>query len=175
MTEVDYGGEGHRTQLKDQLINMCIWGAPSPVYKGVEEGDRPALLGAPQGEDSNPSKSRSRRVGRRRERKGKGSAAPHLVQFGLDGEGCGHPLRPFSPFPYGPLRPNTNSRNSPVLRKIPESLGTFPMSEYSHPIYDLYVSTILRLLVMFVISSGTPNNLRSPKHITHIIHIVIEG
>ena len=27
------------------------------------------------------------------------------------------------------------SRNSPVLRKIPESLETFPMSEYSLPIY----------------------------------------
>ena len=61
---------------------------------------------------------------------------PSLVQFGPDhGEGCGHLLRPFSPFPYGPLRPNTNSRNSPVLRKIPESLGTFPKSEYSRPIY----------------------------------------
>ena len=59
-----------------------------------------------------------------------------LAQFGpAHGEGCGHPLRPFSPFPYGPLRPNTNSRNSPVLPKIPESLGTFLMSEYSRPIY----------------------------------------
>ena len=47
-----------------------------------------------------------------------------LLPFGLS------PL-----FPYGPLRPNTNSRNSPVLREIPESLGTFPMSEYSLPIY----------------------------------------
>ena len=47
-----------------------------------------------------------------------------LLPFGLS------PL-----FPYGPIRPNTNSRNSPVLRKIPESLGTFPMSEYSLPIY----------------------------------------
>ena len=51
------------------------------------------------------------------------------------------PLLPFalSPlFPYGPIRPiysPTNSRNSPVLRKIPESLGTFLDSEYSRPIY----------------------------------------
>ena len=36
MTEVDYGGGGHRTRLRDQLV--CLWGAPSPVYKGVEEG-----------------------------------------------------------------------------------------------------------------------------------------
>ena len=47
-----------------------------------------------------------------------------LLPFGLS------PL-----FPYGPIRPNTYSRNSPVLRKIPESLGTFPKSEYSRPIY----------------------------------------
>ena len=45
------------------------------------------------------------------------------------------PYGPFSPFSYGPMRPNTNSRNSPVLRKIPESLGAFPMSGYSRPIY----------------------------------------
>ena len=73
--------------------------------------------------------------GREKEKEGRGHP-PSLVQFGLvHGEGCGHPLGPFSPFPYGPLRPNTNSRNSPVLRKIFESLGTFPKSEYSRPIY----------------------------------------
>ena len=50
MTEMDYGGGGHRTRLKDQLINLCVYGVPpSLVYKGVEEGERPALLGAPQG------------------------------------------------------------------------------------------------------------------------------
>ena len=49
MTEVDYGGGGHRTRLKinDQLV--CSWGAPSPVYKGVEEGERAGLIGAPKG------------------------------------------------------------------------------------------------------------------------------
>ena len=26
--EEDYGGEGHRTRLKDQLINLRLWGAP---------------------------------------------------------------------------------------------------------------------------------------------------
>ena len=34
---------------------------------------------------------------------------------------------------------------------------------------NLYLSTISRLLIMSVISSGTPNNIRSPNHITHII------
>ena len=33
---------------------------------------------------------------------------------------------------------------------------------------NLYLSTISRLLVMSVISSRTPNNIRSPHHITHI-------
>ena len=61
-----------------------------------------------------------------------GGARPSQAQSELD-KGFG--ARPPSPFPYGPLRPNTNSRNSPVLRKIPESLGTFTMSEYSRPIY----------------------------------------
>ena len=76
--------------------------------------------------------------GRGKEKEGR-VRPPSLVQFGPDhGEGCGHLLRPISPFPYGPIRPiysPANSRNSPVLRKIPESLGTFPISEYSLPIY----------------------------------------
>ena len=40
---------------------------------------------------------------------------------------------------------------------------------------NIYLSTISRLLVMSVISSETPNNIRSPNHITHIIlYIVIK-
>ena len=60
-------------------------------------------------------------------RKGQPKGAARLLPFGL-----------FPLFPYGPIRPiysPANSRNSPVLRKIPESLGTFPNSEYSRPIY----------------------------------------
>src|SRR3989337_1327946 len=34
---------------------------------------------------------------------------------------------------------------------------------------NLYLSAISRLPVMSMISSGTPNNIRSPNHITHII------
>src|SRR5918995_2516498 len=38
--EVDYGGGGHRTRLRDQEINCCVSkGCPLPVYKGVEEGE----------------------------------------------------------------------------------------------------------------------------------------
>ena len=42
MIEVDYGGGGHRTRLRDQL--SVFGGPPAPVYKGVEEGEgRPSL------------------------------------------------------------------------------------------------------------------------------------
>ena len=48
MTEVDHGGGGHRTRLKDQLINLCVYGVPpAAVYKGVEEGRVGPLYGAP--------------------------------------------------------------------------------------------------------------------------------
>ena len=39
MIEVDYGGGEHRTRIRDQEINCCVYGVPpSHVYKGVEEG-----------------------------------------------------------------------------------------------------------------------------------------
>ena len=36
------------TALNNQLV--CLWGAPSPVYKGGEEGRANPLYGAPKGE-----------------------------------------------------------------------------------------------------------------------------
>ena len=36
----DYGGGGHRTRLKDQTINCCVYGVPpAPVYKGARGGE----------------------------------------------------------------------------------------------------------------------------------------
>ena len=46
MIEVDYGGGGHHTRLRDdQLDQLVVFGVPpAPVYKGVEEGEgRPSL------------------------------------------------------------------------------------------------------------------------------------
>src|SRR3954467_945218 len=38
--EVDYGGGGNRTRLKDQLMNCCVSRVPpAPVYKGAR-GER---------------------------------------------------------------------------------------------------------------------------------------
>ena len=42
--------EGAPHMAKRSMINLCVYGvAPSPVYKGVEEGEEAGLLGAPQG------------------------------------------------------------------------------------------------------------------------------
>ena len=50
--EVDYGGGGHRTRLKDQKINCCLYGEPPlPPYIKEQGGGRPAKEeGAPRGE-----------------------------------------------------------------------------------------------------------------------------
>ena len=102
--------------------------------------------------------SRSRSQGKGEEKRRKEGAQPlPLVQFGL-GLGGARALPWAAPlsFPYGPIRPNTSppySRNSPVLRKIPESLRTFPMSEYSRPIY--------RSLCL--------DHLETPRHVPDLI------
>ena len=52
MTEVDYGGGGHRIRLKDQLINLCVYGVPLATY--IKDGGRrrPALIGRAQSVES---------------------------------------------------------------------------------------------------------------------------
>ena len=126
------------------MINLCVYGVPpGHIYKGWREEEagphraRPkcgVLLGLPS-PSKIPPPTYNRKKGREKEKEGRGRPLS-LVQFGpVHREGARPPLRTFSPFPYGPLRPNTDSRNSPVLQKIHESLGTFPMCEYSLPIY----------------------------------------
>ena len=42
LRQYDRGGNlwrGHCTRLRNQLV--CLWGAPSPIYKGEEEEGRP--------------------------------------------------------------------------------------------------------------------------------------
>ena len=62
----------------------------------------------------------------------------------------------------------------PSLRKTPfaptySPMGLAPRPNHIIQYMNLYLRAILELLVMSVISSGTPNNIRSPNHITHII------
>ena len=45
-------------------------------------------------------------------------------------------LLTFTTWPMRPITFSSYSCNSPVPPKIPESLGTFPMYEYSRPIYQ---------------------------------------
>ena len=62
----------------------------------------------------------------------------------------------------------------PSLRKTPfaptySPVGLTPWPNHIIQYMNLYLRTIPELLVMSVISSGTPNNIRSPTYITHII------
>ena len=75
-------------------------------------------------------------------RKGEGSGGEGKVAGPLfpspirtRGEGGAAAPWPFLLSPLKPIKGHCFSRNYPVLQKIPESLGTFPMSEYSRPIY----------------------------------------
>ena len=50
MIEVDYGGRGHRTRLRDLEINCSVYGVPpGHVYKGGRGGGAAGTRGAPGG------------------------------------------------------------------------------------------------------------------------------
>ena len=109
----------------------------------------------------------------RREGKG-GTHPPNLLQFGLLPKGgapapCGlvcfllmaHKAHIFcrgcpEPLPVSRYVPGT-LRNTSGVRILSSYISIFTSRPFS------------RLLVMSVISFGTPNNIRSPNHITHII------
>ena len=109
------------------------------------------------------------------EGKGKGGAPPFLVLFGLKGRGrvsCpGRPLSLSTRAHQGPLLPGgvpVTLRYSGFLRKHPEH---FRCPNIVIQYINLYVLTISRLLVMSVITSGTPNNLRYIKTYKLIIKL----
>ena len=76
---------------------MCLGGATLPVYKGVEEGEGVATLGAPQEESYSHRELPPFHVGvgeereAERGRKERGALPPFLVQFVL-GRGGAVPL-----------------------------------------------------------------------------------
>ena len=62
----------------------------------------------------------------------------------------------------------------PGLRKTPfaptySPMGPTPWPNHLIQYMNLYLRIIPELLVMSVISYGTPNNIRSPTYITHIV------
>ena len=52
MTEVEYGGGGHRTRLRNDHVDqlVCHGVPPAPVYKGARGEGAAGLGGARQGE-----------------------------------------------------------------------------------------------------------------------------
>ena len=49
--EVEYGGGGHRTRLRDQEINYCVYGVPLATYIKEWRRGGPALsMARPKGD-----------------------------------------------------------------------------------------------------------------------------
>ena len=90
-----------------------------------------------------------------------------LTQFGL---GLGAPIVALLSFPLKPIKAQYfpgGSSNLLVLRKNTRITSEpFRCPNITFQYIDIYLLTISRLLVMSVISSGTPNKLRSSNHIT---------
>ena len=78
---------------------------------------------------------------------------------------CVSPLGPLGPYLL-PGVPGTPS-GDPICTRYPPEHFRCPNTIVLY--INLYLSTILRLLVMFVISSRTLNNIRSPNYIIHTI------
>ena len=123
---------------------------PAPVYKGAR-GEAAGLGGGratggvllPPGVGFPPflvelgtlPSSRSRREGKGREKEKEGRP-PLLSPIRTSPwGGVRPPFEAFLSFPVWPIKTQYEFPYSPVPRKIPESLGTFPKSEYSRPIY----------------------------------------
>ena len=121
---------------------------------GVQLGF-PILVGVPflfqEGREG-----RSRR-GRRKER----GRRPSLIQFGLAMGGAWPPLEALLSFPVCPIKAHYIPRRIPVTlrysQKYPNHSELFRCPNIAFQYIDLYLSTILRLLVMSVITSGTLN------------------
>ena len=116
-----------------------------PPYIKEQGRRRPALGGGRAKGSPTPTGSRTPSFlvqlgeggkGGKWRRKGEGGRAPNPLS-NSDWAWEGRTPPPGS-FPLRPIKAQYSSpysRNSPVLRKIPKPLGTFPRSEYSRPIY----------------------------------------
>ena len=173
---------------RDQQINLCVLGCPLPPYIKDQGRRRPALGGARQGSRI-PTPSRNRfppflvqlgegGKGGEWRRKGEGGRAPNpLSNSDRAWEGRVPPPGCCLSFLLRPIKAQYScpySRNSRYSEKYPNHSEPFRCANIVVQYIDLYVSTILRLLVMSPISSGTPNYLRYIKSHKLIIPIVTE-
>src|SRR3954467_13655946 len=177
-TEVEYGGGGHRTRLRNDLKDQLVChGVPlAPVYKGARgRGGRPRRRRAKGSTTPTGSRTPSFLVGvGEGGKKGRGGrkGGPHPLS-NSDQRGAARllPFHLFPLFPYGPIRPNTLPRISVThryLQKYPNHSEPFRCPNIVVQYTDLYVSTISRLLVMSPISSGTPNSFGTSKLINSL-------
>ena len=170
------GGAPHTTKT-----NLGVpLGCPLPTYiKEGGTGGRPrwgapkggVLLGLPVQVGSGPPFLFQLGEGREggRGEKERGGAAPSLVQFGLAMGGGGRPsLEVLLSFPIWPIKGHYFPRRIPVTlrysEKYPNHSEPFRSPNIVVQYINVHVSTILRLLVMSVITSGTPNKLRYIKN-----------
>ena len=148
---------------------------PLPTY--IKEGRPAGPRGAPSGGSPTrtPSPSRlppsfQRRGGKGKEGRGRRKRWGRVSNSDWVGGGARHLLWHASLSPLWPMRPN-NPRGVPVTSRYSKNTRITPelfrCPNITFQYINLYLSTISRLLVMSVFSSGTPNKLRSPKHITH--------
>ena len=133
--EYGEGGTAHGWNRSTYQL-VCLEVPPAPVYKGGR-----GRCGRPYGcawRSPTPTGSRTPPsclvgIGRRKGERGKGGAAPLLVQFRLEGEGA-------RGLPWPPLLFSTKAHGGPLnpqySGKIPISPGTLPISKYMLPIYQ---------------------------------------
>ena len=146
-------GGGHCTRLREQL--MCFGVPPAPVLVGF----------APLFPSIGGGKGEGEGVG-----EGKGGAAPFPSPIRPPPLwGARQPLVGWLAsllWPIWPIYfPSGNPSGTPVCTRYTPEPFRCPNTTFQY--INLYLSTISRLLVMSVISSGTPNKLRSSNHITH--------
>ena len=108
--EVDYGGGGHRTRLKDQTISCCVSGVPpAPVYKGARGrcgrpgGGAPGGVLLPPGVGLPPFLVGLGEAREGERGKGKGGAAPPPFPIRTWGEG--RAANPWPPLLFHQLGP----------------------------------------------------------------------
>src|SRR3954470_521843 len=148
---------------------------PAPVYKGARGRGRPALFGRAKGSPT-PTGSRippflvqlgqGGKEGKRGRGEGRETGAapqtPCPIRAGL-GRGARHLLVLPTKAHQGPLLLPRIPVTPRYLRKYPNHSEPFRCPNIVIQYIDLYVSTISRLLVMSLISSGTPNSFGTSK------------